>query len=67
MLAWLPGYWLNLVAVSAVYFGLSVRFFNITATLSDTLVHKDPKELAISSACCASGVALCLTFAMLAA
>mmetsp|Transcript_71353 Transcript_71353/g.202403 ORF Transcript_71353/g.202403 Transcript_71353/m.202403 type:complete len:594 (-) Transcript_71353:41-1822(-) len=65
LLQWVPGsYWLNFVAVSTVYVIVSMRFFKLTAVLSDTLIRKEPRELAVvmaalvgfGAACCgASG------------
>merc|ERR1712232_320459 len=52
LLEWVPGYyWVNFAIITAVYIFLSIRFFNLTVTLSETLIRKDPRGLAISGAC----------------
>jgi len=60
LLEWIPGhYWPNFVVVTAVYLFVSVRFFNLTAVLSDTLIRKEPCELAAVVICIGFGTLVC--------
>jgi len=66
LLVWIPGhYWANFALLSVVYLGISVRFFKLTAVLSESLVRKEPKEQGVVLACAACCWALCYSMAQL--
>lgn len=64
LLQWVPGsYWANFAAVTTVYIWLSVRVFNLTATLSETLFRKDPRAIVAAVACMGLYCAICYSVA----
>jgi len=64
LLEWVPGnYWANFAAVTTVYIWLSVRVFNNTAVLSETLFRKDPRDIVTAVACMALYFSFCYILA----